>query len=60
MKTMTSERGFSLLEILFAVTLLSVVVLAVAPMFMMAAQRSASGADMGIVGALAVETMRKG
>jgi prepilin-type N-terminal cleavage/methylation domain-containing protein len=55
--TMKSERGFTLLEILIAVTLLAVVVLAVAPMFLMAAERSAAGADMGLVGALAVETM---
>jgi prepilin-type N-terminal cleavage/methylation domain-containing protein len=57
LNTMAGERGFTLLEILIAVTLLTVVILAVAPMFMMAAERSASGADMGLVGALAVETM---
>jgi prepilin-type N-terminal cleavage/methylation domain-containing protein len=57
LKTTASERGFTLLEILVAVTLLAVVILAVAPMFMMAAERSAAGADMGLVGALAVETM---
>jgi len=57
LKTTTSEHGFTLLEILIAVTLLAVAVLGVAPMFMMAAERSAAGADMGLVGALAVETM---
>ena len=57
LKTMTSQRGFTLLEILIAVSLLAVVILAVAPMFMMAAERSAAGADMGLVGALAVDTM---
>ena len=55
--TSSGERGFTLLEILVAVTLLSVVVLAVAPMFLMAAERTAAGADMGLVGALAVENM---
>ena len=54
---MANERGFTLLEMLIAVTLLAVVILAIAPMFMMAAERSAAGADMGLVGALAVETM---
>ncbi len=57
LNTMASERGFTLLEIMIAVTLLAVVILGVAPMFMMAAERSAAGADMGLVGALAVETM---
>ncbi len=57
LKTMASERGFTLLEILIAVTLLALVILAVAPMFIMASQRTAAGADMGLVGALAVETM---
>ena len=56
MKT-KGERGFTLLEILIAVSVLAVVILAVAPMFMMAAERSAAGADMGLVGAMAVETM---
>jgi prepilin-type N-terminal cleavage/methylation domain-containing protein len=57
LKPMANERGFTLLEMLIAVTLLAVVILAIAPMFMMAAERSAAGADMGLVGALAVETM---
>jgi prepilin-type N-terminal cleavage/methylation domain-containing protein len=49
--------GFTLLEVLIAVTLLAVVVLAVAPMFLMASARTAAGADFGRVGALAVERM---
>ncbi len=57
LKTMTSQRGFTLLEILVAVSLLAVAILAVAPMFIMAAERSAAGADMGLVGALAVANM---
>ena len=57
LKTMTSQRGFTLLEILIAVSLLAIVILAVAPMFLLAAERSAAGADMGLVGALAVENM---
>jgi prepilin-type N-terminal cleavage/methylation domain-containing protein len=55
--TTAGERGFTLLEILVAVTLLAVVVLAVAPMFLVAAERTAAGADMGTVGALAMENM---
>jgi prepilin-type N-terminal cleavage/methylation domain-containing protein len=55
--TTGSDQGFTLLEILVAVTLLAVVVLAVAPMFVMAVERTAAGADLGRVGALAVERM---
>ena len=53
----SAEQGFTLLEILVAVSLLAVVVLGVAPMFMMASERSAAGADVGQVGAVAVQRM---
>jgi prepilin-type N-terminal cleavage/methylation domain-containing protein len=55
--TAVGQRGFTLLEMLIALTLLSVAILALAPVFMMASERSAAGADMGLVGALAVEEM---
>jgi prepilin-type N-terminal cleavage/methylation domain-containing protein len=49
--------GFTLLEVLIAVILMAVVVLAVAPMFLMATARTAAGADFGRVGSMAVERM---
>lgn len=52
-----AERGFTLLEILVATTLLSIVILGVAPVFMVAANRTAGGGDTGQVGALAVDRM---
>lgn len=49
------ERGFSFIEVLVALFLMSLGVLAVAPMFVYAMEGNASGADFGAVGALAVE-----
>jgi type IV pilus assembly protein PilV len=47
-------RGFSLVEVLIALLLLTVGVLAVAPMFISAARENAGGADIGSTGAMAV------
>lgn len=51
------ERGFTLIEILVAMLMLSLGLLAVAPMFVTAARQNAGSADAGVVGALAVERM---
>lgn len=55
--TRRSGAGFSLVEVLLALVLLQIGLLAVAPLFIYATQASASGADMGTVGAAAVERM---
>jgi prepilin-type N-terminal cleavage/methylation domain-containing protein len=49
--------GFSLVEVLVALFLISLGVLAAAPMFIYAMQGNAVGADLGSVGAAAVERM---
>ncbi|HXV75366.1 MAG TPA: prepilin-type N-terminal cleavage/methylation domain-containing protein [Candidatus Polarisedimenticolaceae bacterium] len=51
------ERGFSLVEVLVALFLIALGVLAAAPMFVYAMQGNATGADFGSVGAIAVERM---
>ncbi len=53
----TDERGFSLVEVLLALFLIGIGVLAAAPMFVYAMQGNATGADFGSVGAIAVERM---
>ena len=53
----TGSRGFTLLEVLIAVFLIGIGVLAAAPMFVYAMQGNATGADFGSVGAVAVEQM---
>jgi prepilin-type N-terminal cleavage/methylation domain-containing protein len=50
-------RGFSLVEVLVALFLISLGLLAAAPMFIYAMQGNAVGADLGTVGAVAVERM---
>ena len=55
MAHVSDTAGFSLLEALVALFLISVVVLAAAPMFMHAAQAIDAGADMGSVGSIAVD-----
>jgi prepilin-type N-terminal cleavage/methylation domain-containing protein len=54
-----AERGFSLVEVLVALFLIALGVLAAAPMFVYAMQSNATGADFGSVGALAVERMEQ-
>lgn len=51
------ERGFSLVEVLVALFVISLGVLAAAPMFVYAMKGNAAGADFGSVGAIAVERM---
>lgn len=57
MTTTRSERGFSLVEVLVALFLITIGVLAAAPMFIYATQGNAVGADFGSGGALGVERM---
>lgn len=52
-------RGFSLVEVLVALFLIGLGVLAAAPMFVYAMQGNATGADFGSVGAIAVERMEQ-
>jgi prepilin-type N-terminal cleavage/methylation domain-containing protein len=52
-------RGFSLVEVLVALFLIGLGVLAAAPMFIYAMQGNATGADFGSVGAIAVERMEQ-
>jgi type II secretory pathway component PulJ len=51
--------GFSLLEALVALLLTAGALLAVAPLFMQAASANDAGADMGSVGAIAVDRMEQ-
>jgi hypothetical protein len=51
--------GFSLLEALVALLLTAGALLAVAPMFVQASRANDAGADMGSVGAIAVDRMEQ-
>jgi type IV pilus assembly protein PilV len=51
------SRGFTLVEVLLALFLIAIGVLAAAPMFVYAMQGNAAGADFGTAGAIAVERM---
>jgi prepilin-type N-terminal cleavage/methylation domain-containing protein len=55
--TRRESRGFTLVEVLLALALLFVGVVAAAPMFIFAMKETAAGADMGSVGAAAVDRM---
>jgi prepilin-type N-terminal cleavage/methylation domain-containing protein len=59
MKPLASSDGFTLLEVVFALFLIAVGVIATAPLFVYAAQENASGGDAGIVGAVAVQRMEQ-
>jgi len=50
-------NGFSLVEVLVALFLIGMGLLAAAPLFMLAAQGNAVGADFGSAGAIAVERL---
>jgi prepilin-type N-terminal cleavage/methylation domain-containing protein len=57
MTTKPSQSGFSLVEVLVALVLLSFGLLAVAPLFVFATRETAASADYGTAGALAVRRM---
>jgi len=50
-------RGFTLVEVLLALALMFIGIVAVAPMFLFAMKETAAGADIGAVGAAAVDRM---
>jgi len=53
------ERGFTLVEVLVAILLIGLALLAVAPMFVYAVRSTASSADLGSAGAKAIERMEQ-
>jgi prepilin-type N-terminal cleavage/methylation domain-containing protein len=57
MSVRDASSGFTLLEVLVALVLIGVGVLAAAPMFVYAMQGNAIAADFGSVGAIGVERM---
>ena len=57
--TSGSESGLTLIEVLIALFLIAIGVLAVAPMFMYAMQDNATGEDFGSAGALAMDKMEE-
>ena len=59
MMNLQTNKGFSLVEVLVALFLIGLGVLAAAPMFIYAMQGNATGADFGSVGAIAVERMEQ-
>ena len=56
---MRDNGGFTLIEVLVALFIILVGVLAAAPMFITAVRGNATGADLGSVGAVAVERMEQ-
>ena len=52
-----STQGFTLTEVLLAVFLMAVALLAAVPMFTYAMRETATGADLGYIGAAAVDRM---
>jgi prepilin-type N-terminal cleavage/methylation domain-containing protein len=54
---MTTARGFTIVEVLMAMFLMGIALLAAAPMFVYAIQENATGADLGSVGAIAVDRL---
>ncbi len=51
------ESGFSLVEMLVAISLIGLGLLAIAPLFVYATKSTATSADLGLVGAAAVRRM---
>ena len=52
-----TQRGFTLVEVLVALFLMGLAMMAAAPLFVHAMRENAAGADLGSVGALAVQRM---
>ena len=55
----THAQGFTLLEVVLALAIMAIGVIATAPLFVYAAKENAGGGDMGSVGALAVERLEQ-
>ena len=53
------SSGFTIVEVVFALTIMAVGIIAAAPMFLLAARENAAGGDLGAVGALAVEQLEE-
>jgi len=54
-----AARGFTLLEVVFALSIIAIGLIASAPMFVLASGQNAGGGDMGQVGSMAVERMEQ-
>ncbi|MCP3978314.1 MAG: hypothetical protein GY716_03140 [bacterium] len=52
-----NQDGFTLLEVVFALTFLAISVMALAPMFVFASKQNATGRELGIAGAAAVQQL---
>jgi len=57
LKRLRQAAGFTLVEVMIAIFLIGIGLLAVAPLFVYAAKTSATSADLGTVGAQAVRRM---
>ena len=55
----THAQGFTLLEVVLALAIMAIGVIATAPLFVYATKENAGGGDMGSVGALAVERLEQ-
>ena len=53
----TTQRGFSLIEILVALLLMQIALLALVPMFVVATRSTTSAGDLGTVGVIATQRM---
>jgi prepilin-type N-terminal cleavage/methylation domain-containing protein len=54
-----ASRGFTLLEVVLALAIMAVGLIATAPLFVLAARENAGGGDLGTVGSLAVERLEQ-
>jgi prepilin-type N-terminal cleavage/methylation domain-containing protein len=55
----THTHGFTLVEVVLALAIMAIGVIATAPLFVYAAKENAGGGDLGSVGALAVERLEQ-
>jgi prepilin-type N-terminal cleavage/methylation domain-containing protein len=53
------SRGFTLVEVVVALAIMAVGLIATAPLFVLASKENAGGGDLGTVGSLAVERMEQ-